>query len=157
MDDKYTPRQMARACAAFNLRRVTRVVSQHFDRHLRPLGIKVTQFSLLSALSPAEERLTIGVLARGMGMDRTTLTRNLGVLVERGLVRLEEGQDRREHLASLTPQGRQVYVRALPLWEKAQAEVTEAMGHEDWRGLLDGLRRLNQRMRQSPPSRTPAA
>lgn len=157
MDEKYSPRQMARTCAAFNLRRVTRLVSQHFDHHLRPLGIKITQFSLITALSPPEERLTIGVLARGMGMDRTTLTRNLGVLVERGLVRLEEGLDRREHLASLTPQGREVFVRALPLWEKAQAEVTGAMGQEDWQGLLGGLRNLNQRMRLARRDETPPA
>ena len=157
MSTTHTPRELARACAAFNLRRATRLVTQHFDRHLRPLGIKITQFSLLAALSPPDERLTIGVLARGMGMDRTTLSRNLAVLVERGLARLDDGQDRREHLASLTPAGREVFARAVPIWEQAQAGVTAAMGGDDWRELLQGLRTLNQRMRRPPRGGQPRA
>jgi len=64
------------SCACFNLRKVTRGVTQLYDEMLRPAGLRVTQFSLLVAVRVAEP---VGVtrLAELTVMDRTTLTRNL--------------------------------------------------------------------------------
>ena len=75
-------------------------------------------------------------LAERLGMDRTTLTRNLKPLEKRELLEVEPGQDQRTRLVRLTDQGRGTLAEALPLWEKAQAQVVEALGPEKFNQLL---------------------
>ena len=60
----------------FNLRKVTRAVTQFYDRHLEPADIRSTQFNLLLTLSASAGK-TLTEMAEGLVMDRTTLTRNL--------------------------------------------------------------------------------
>lgn len=77
----------------YNLRKVTRAVSQLYDRMLKPSVLRVTQFSLLVELAIVGSTI-ISELADKMVMDRTTLTRNLKPLEKRGLVVIAPGQDR---------------------------------------------------------------
>lgn len=133
--------QMGAVCAAFNLRRASRLVTQAFDRELRPTGLKVTQFSLLvSAL--VTQNLILHKLARVLGMDRTTLSRNLRLLEKKGLVRLQPGEDKRQVLARVTDEGREVLEQAIPLWEKAQDKITAVLGDERWAQLVGDLRAI---------------
>jgi DNA-binding MarR family transcriptional regulator len=74
-----------------------------------------------------------------MVMDRTTLTRNLQPLIKRKLVGTAPGEDRRVRNISLTPHGKQVLDRALPLWRKAQSQLVDGLGQKRWAGLLDDL------------------
>lgn len=136
--DKDLALGVGRACLCFNLRKAGRLVTQLFDEALRPAGLKVTQFSVLMGVQ-AQEGSPLGLLAGRMGMDRTTLTRNLDILAARGLVALEAGEDRREQRAALTPQGRRVLEEALPHWRQAQEQVERLLGRE---GLADFLKRL---------------
>ena len=76
---------IASTCAGFNLRRASRAVTQHFDHALAPIGLRATQFTLLGALALAAP-VSTNELARGLVMDRTTLTRNLRLLRDAGLV-----------------------------------------------------------------------
>ena len=102
-------------------------MTQQYDEVLRPAGIRATQFSLLvptAVLGPV--RLT--ALADVVGMDRTTLTRNLALLQREGLVRVETGVDLRTREVGLTPKGRKVLDRAIPLWHEAQAQMATALG-----------------------------
>jgi DNA-binding MarR family transcriptional regulator len=133
--------QMGAVCAPFNLRRASRLVTQAFDRELRPTGLKVTQFSLLvSALMT--QNLILHKLARVLGMDRTTLSRNLRLLEKKGLVRLQPGEDKRQVLARVTDEGREVLEQAIPLWEKAQAKITAVLGDKRWAQLVGDLRAI---------------
>ena len=59
-------------------------------------------------------------LADFLGLERTTLTRNLRPLVRDGLVRVDEGEDRRVRKAAITPAGEEAARRAFPFWKKAQ-------------------------------------
>jgi len=72
-------------------------------------------------------------------MDRTTLTRNLDPLAKCGWVRIEEGEDRRTRLISLTPAGEQVLTQALPLWKQAQAHLLHGLGQVHAKALLTEL------------------
>jgi len=72
-------------------------------------------------------------------MDRTTLARDLRPLERQGLVSIESGEDRRERKVNLTTRGMQVMSRALPLWEKAQAQVAKGLGQERLQRLLGDL------------------
>ena len=90
-------------CACLNLRGAARAVTQMYDEVLRPSGLKATQFSVLAAVA------TIGpaamtVIAKALVMDRTTLTRNLKPLMDRGLVKAGKGaDDRRQRRIVVTP------------------------------------------------------
>src|SRR5919106_5706929 len=84
-------------CVCFAVRRAARAITQHYDRELRPAGLRVTQFSVLAVLSHGEPRPVNRVASR-LGMDRTTLTRNLRPLVDRGYVTVTGGDDARVRL-----------------------------------------------------------
>ena len=78
-------------------------------------------------------------LAERVGMDRTTLTRNLRILSERAWVEVEPGDDRRVREVSLSDAGHDVLRRAYPLWREAQATLRERLGGADASRLLAEL------------------
>jgi DNA-binding MarR family transcriptional regulator len=116
-------------CVCVNLRRAARAMSQLYDSALADAGIKVTQFSLLRSVE-RNEPVPISVLAEDLDLDRTTLARNLAPLQRDGFVSLLTGQDQRVTEVRLTGKGRKTVGAALPLWERAQEEVTQRMGRE---------------------------
>lgn len=132
-------------CTCMRLRRANRQMTQLYDQHLAPAGLTVSQFGLLARLHGASVRgkaaLPIGELADQHGMDPTTLTRNLKLLMAAGLVR--DGRDEDDHRVrtiSLTVAGRKRLIRAMPEWRKAQDRVEAALGTEAMlalNGLLD--------------------
>lgn len=125
-------------CTCLNLRKAARAVTQMYDGALRPSGLKATQLSLLAALSIHGE-LALTQLAEALVMDRTTLTRNLGPLVDKGLIGSAPGADRRVRRLSLTEPGARALQQALPLWQTAQRRLVQDLGRERWSGLLDDL------------------
>ncbi len=130
--------QISEACACFNLRKSTRLVTQMYDHKLRPAGIRATQFTILVAVQ-ANAPIAIQALSRLMVMDRTTLARNLKPLVRNGLLAVTPGADRRVRLARLTVKGQKVLIRALPLWKAAQAEFRDKLGPANLDIMLDVL------------------
>ncbi len=131
--------EVVRSCAVFNLRKATRVLTQHHEREMRSCGILPTQFSLLVAvhlLGP----VPVGVLAERLVMDRTTLSRNLKPLQEKGLVALTPSSlDQRLREVCLTEQGRERLHKALPCWRRAQEAVAGEFGQERLQRLLEEL------------------
>ncbi len=125
-------------CAFGNIRRTDRVITQFYDEMLAPSGLNVPQFGLLAALAEFAP-VTINRLAKIMEMDRTTLTRNLGLLSKQHLVHSEEGEDRRMRLVNLSQEGEQALRRAWPLWQEAQARIERALGRERFDALLTEL------------------
>jgi DNA-binding MarR family transcriptional regulator len=128
-DESASCARIAAACACYNLRRAARAVTRLYDRILAPSGLKATQFSVLMAAS-RRGPVPMGKLAEATVTERTTLTRNLALLEARGLIRFEEGDDRRQRNVGITPEGLAVLKQALPLWEQAQEQVTAGLGEE---------------------------
>ena len=129
------------SCACFNLRKVTRAVTQLYDEMLRPAGLRVTQFSLLVAVRMAGP---VGVtrLAEITVMDRTTLTRNLELLQKQGLIEVAAGADRRSRIVTITTEGNAAIAEALPFWKKAQSHMVNSLGQERWADMLTDLGEL---------------
>ena len=125
-------------CTCFNLRKVTRVVTQFYDRALEPIGIRATQYTLLVSMA-AYSASTLTEMAHGLLMDRTTLTRNLRPLEKMGLISTSDARDKRSKAYLLTDKGREVITQAVPLWEKAQVKVEIALGSERYARLLQEL------------------
>lgn len=102
------------ACACFAVRRAARAITQHYDRHLRPAGLRATQFTVLVALENGGA-LPLHRVAADLGMERTTLTRNLKPLLARGWVSDEAGADKRVRVVAITAEGVAAAAAALPL------------------------------------------
>ena len=130
--------RVARECTAAKLRRASRSVANAFDDAVRPAGIRSTQFSLLVTIHLGGE-MSLTSLASKVGLDRTTLTRNIRPLLRERLVREVPGKDRRLRVLALTDAGEKLTRRTLPLWEVAQRAVVEGMGEKRWAGLIKEL------------------
>ena len=133
-----TALEMGKNCTCFNLRKAARRVTSFYDAALKPSGLKVTQMTLLTAIRVLEP-VTIKRLAKGIVMDRTTLSRNVSLLNKKGMIDIEPGDDLRTRKLSLTTQGHTALVAALPLWRKAQSEIIKELGEDRWASLLKGF------------------
>jgi DNA-binding MarR family transcriptional regulator len=122
-----------RGCTCFKVRRLARTVSRLYDQHLAVAGLKTTQYSLLRAvaLGPAP----LARVAGELGVERTTLTRNLKPLLAAGLVDIATGADARERLVALTPLGVAAIARGKVAWRRAQDELQATLGQEFVGGL----------------------
>ncbi|MEE1925051.1 MarR family winged helix-turn-helix transcriptional regulator [Pseudomonas sp. 148P] len=128
-------------CICTHLRRAARGVSRHYDEALQGFGINVAQFSLLRHLQRLDKP-SISTLAEAMGLDRSTLGRNLKVLEAEGLVALAEGDDLRNRVVLLTEEGAQRVRSAEPAWEKAQEGLVENLGEAQRDELVRLLKQL---------------
>jgi DNA-binding MarR family transcriptional regulator len=135
--------EISTLCACFNVRRAARAVTQLSDRELAPSGLRATQVTLLVALARAGA-IPFTRLAAVLGMDRTTLTRNLAPLERDGLVTLRPGPDRRVKLATITAKGREVLEQAIPLWRRAQRQITQRIGAGQWDAIRRQLQRITE-------------
>ena len=121
------------------MRRAARRVSQIYEAELDAYGLGVAQYGLLQAVRGADEGkgVTIGALAAGMGLDSTTLSRNLRHLERRGLVALTiDRADRRSRLLRLTPAGRALLKAAAAGWRAAQGDIFARLGTGEAEALL---------------------
>jgi DNA-binding MarR family transcriptional regulator len=134
---------MRAMCACDGLRRTARAVTQTYDAAVAPSGLKATQMPILVALGSAGD-LPLTALAGALALDRTTLTRNLGVLEDRGLVATSpHPDDARVRMVSLTSDGARVLAAALERWEHVQHAVEERFGEARLRALHGELEALS--------------
>lgn len=132
-------------CTCLRLRRASRKLTQIYDHLLGAAGLTVNQFGLLAQLYGADKSrptgLSMGTIADRLGLDPTTLNRNLKPLHVQGLVKdAIDAADRRVRIIRITEKGRRTLERAMPLWRQAQTQVARAMGEEAiaaLNGLLD--------------------
>lgn len=132
------------SCTCFRLRKLGRLLSQRYDAALAPAGINVNQFSILRRADRTVN--TIGKLAQELGMDRTTLTRDLKHLVDARWVRLAIGEDSRQKRVVVTVAGKRVIARALPLWQATQDAVESGIGSNALSHLHASLDHLTRHM-----------
>lgn len=125
-------------CSCFNFRKVTRVMTQLYDRALEPVGIRATQYTLLVSMA-GHSAHTLTEMAHSLLMDRTTLTRNLRPLEKMGLIEISGARDKRSKAYLLTEKGKQIIRETVPLWEKVQTKVETALGQERYSRLLQEL------------------
>lgn len=118
-------------CICLHLQRAARTVARRFDDALRPAGLTNGQFSLLMSLNRPEPPLMRDV-ASLLAMDRTTLTAMLKPLARRGLLAIaEDKEDRRGRRLHLLPEGRELLIKALPLWTETEKLVESEILRSD--------------------------
>lgn len=133
-----------RACHCINLRRANEAVTRYYDRHLAPCGLTVSQYSLLRNLARCEPA-SVSELAARVALDRTTLTRSLRPLAAAGYIEDSSPAGTRNRQLRLTPFGKKRLAKGVPLWERAQQGVEQALGRDNvsaLSGILDILEGL---------------
>lgn len=125
MNDPVKPQ----GCTNLKLRQLDRVVTRHYDGLIAATGLKNTQYSLLShvlRLGPIRP----SDLARHMGLDASTLTRNLQLLEAQGWLRQGPGENARSRLIEITEAGRAKRAEGQRAWKHAQLSLNERLGLE---------------------------
>lgn len=126
MTNKTSPFVACRSCACSALRRASRAVTQHYEASFRGTGLRATQFTLLATLAQTGPQ-TLSDLAALLGLERTTLTRNLGPLERKGLVTNLAVDDQRVRRIAVTKKGEATALSALDAWKQAQSTVDEVL------------------------------
>ena len=129
------------ACNCLALRQAARHVTQIYDQHLAPAGLRTTQFSVLARLDRLGP-VAIHELAASLVMDRTTTGRALRPLEREGLVAIGPGPDGRTRALSVTPAGKARLAQATPLWREAQRAFEAGYGSAEAADLRAALMRL---------------
>ena len=125
-------------CVCFNLRWVARAVTQFYDAEMRRHGIRPTQGTILLSLN-SKEHWSMAELSDWLGLERTTLVRNLRPLQRDGLVQaIGGGHGNRVELA-ITAKGRQQIKKLIPAWKAAQCAAVKTLGEKRWSDILSDL------------------
>lgn len=135
-------------CLCTALRTAAHEATQHYDRALESVGISVTMYRLLKNISDHDVP-SLTNLAMAMGLDRSTLGRNVRVLERQGLARLENGDDGRIAVAALTEAGETALHRARRAWAEAQVTFADRLG-PDCKTVLGALARLTKPADDNP-------
>jgi DNA-binding PadR family transcriptional regulator len=78
-------------------------------------------------------------LSDWLGMDRTTLVRNLRPLQRDGLAKADGGGRGNRVEVSITTKGRKQVEKLMPAWKSAQSAVVKTLGEKRWAALLSDL------------------
>ena len=108
-------------CLVLNTVAAARTLLRRYDAKLKPYGVTVQQFSLLAVIrfNPGEPAAN---LAPKIALDRTSLSRNLDRIEERGLV-ARVANTGNSRICVLTPAGDALLDNLLEEWRLAQAEL----------------------------------
>lgn len=117
-------------CNCLAVRQAARYVTQFYDRHLSPSGLRISQFGILAMLA-RKGPLTINELAAELVIDRTTLGRNILPLQRDRLIAVKpRAFDRRSKELHLTLAGDKRFHEAREYWLEAQTEFEAMFGDE---------------------------
>lgn len=132
--------EMDGLCVCLNLRRISRVVTRHYDEAYAAAGLRSTQAPILFFLMLNGET-KMGVLADQLAMDKSTLSRNFTLLEDRGLVS-RVALDGRTTGVSITAAGQQSLEAICAIWQQVQDQILKDVGLDDWMGTLAVLKSM---------------
>ena len=133
---------IGRTCFALHARMTARLLSRTYEAALHPLGLKLPQFGILGAIGHGTTASET-VLADRLGLERTTLVRNLKVLTQNGWIEPIPGNGRGlRH--RLTPAGQAILEAAIPLWQQAQGQLESKLKDTDAEEARRAMRALRK-------------
>lgn len=113
-------------CYCTQFRRSANALTSIYDEALRPVGLKITQHTLLRGLDRLGSA-TYNEIAAELSLDKTTISRNIKLLIDAGWVEVSSDDDARYKLATLSPSGKRVLKEAEPHWRAAQTQVEKEL------------------------------
>ncbi len=112
-------REVVATCLGYRTRRLARSVTRLYNDRLRPLGLNIAQMILMAAIA-GQRSVQPASLGRAMELEKSTLSRNISRLVDRGWVEMRDHPNGRGVLLTLTARGNETLLHALPRWREAQ-------------------------------------
>lgn len=128
-------------CLTFNFLKTARKLGRGFEERVKAAGLTSPQFSTLAILAGFGAQ-TVSQLAERMGTDRTTLTRNLDLLLAKGWIARVGTDDQRQHAVEIADPGRERLGAALPAWAEYQAELVSMLGEDFAKEALSRMQKL---------------
>ncbi len=117
------------------------------------------QFTLLATIYHVPG-ITQTHIARRLGMDTTSLTRTLNVLLKHRWIEKAPAPDRRSRVFTMTREGEAQLLRARPYWQRAQKRFTSLVGADGVNALVEAVDAaalaLNTEIVEAPRARRPA-
>ena len=132
-----------KTCLLLNFREVCRSLTQIYEAELKKIGLYSTQYTLLVSLKLHEAK-QISSLAKEIGLDRTTLTRNLSLLIKKGYVAYEKSADSRQKIVKITNEGENILDKAFPIWKNVQGRFEELLGNEKFQEIITNLKSMQE-------------
>ncbi len=126
MTDAKTSFVACRDCTCSALRHASRAMTQHYERQFRGSGLRATQFTILATIAQTGP-LAISELAQILGLERSTLSRNLRLIEDKGWISAVAHDDQRVRRMALTARGRKKAASALPNWKQAEAGAKKVL------------------------------
>ena len=131
--DSYLPYLLNRAGAR---------IATAFGEEMRPLGASLQMWRVLAALREKDGR-RMGDLSLTTSIEVSTLTRLVDNMEKKGLVaRRRDAADSRAVLLHVTPAGRRLTRRMLPIAERYETVALKGFGAAEADSLKAALRRL---------------
>ena len=145
-------------CFCANVRRLGRLATRLYDVEMRPAGMEGGQFTLLATISHVPG-ITQTHIARRLGMDTTSLTRTLNILLKHGWIEKASASDRRSRVFTMTREGEAQFLRARPYWQRAQKRFASLVGADGAKALVEAVDAaalaLNSEIVDAPRARRP--
>ncbi len=130
----------ASQCYCTNSRRDTNILTSYYDQMLEDSGLSVAQYALLNNLSKMGQS-NITHWAERVGLDRSTLIRNIKVLEKYNLLQQVEGHGK---VYTLSGVGQTKLAQAKKLWNEAQGRLEDILGPEDMADFIRISRKIQE-------------
>jgi len=122
--------QALKVCAGWNARLAARRITQFLGNRMTSSGLTIAQFGLMAQIATAADD-TLGALAERLGLDQSSLSRNLHALERDGLVEIAiVERDQRKRAVWLTENGARRLEAAMPVWRSAHAALVKVLEPE---------------------------
>jgi DNA-binding MarR family transcriptional regulator len=125
----------------FHFRRAARLISVEFEKYFDKCHIRSTQFSLLMAINN-NPNCCVTNIASVMGMDRTTVARNVVPLLKDGYLRIAPAPTKREKYYAISDLGRQTLENTKECYARACARINSLINNDKSKDLLTSVRSL---------------
>ena len=130
-------------CNCLAIRQAARHVTQFYDQLLAPVGLRATQYAILTRLR-RDGPLAINALAAALVMDRTTMGRNILPLQREGLIEIVSSDvDRRRRELRLSAKGLARQRVAGERWDAAQAGFEATLGRKRSAKMRNMMREIS--------------
>lgn len=130
-------------CYCLMLRRAASSVTDMYDKALAEYGITLNQFSIIINLNNMSMATTTE-LAQQIGLERSTLVRNLKSIMAMGYIENVSGENERNNHLRVTSSGRHLLKLTIPVWQSVQDKISESLGSENAALLMDMLYKLQE-------------
>ena len=125
-------------CYCMTINRAGNAIMDFYDTSLTNVGITAKQYSLLLRLSRLEVA-NIVELAEYVNLERSTVTRNLKILISNGWICDIAEKNKRGHKYIVTEKGKKQIEKPKFYWDKCQKEIKELLGEERIQNLMESL------------------